>query len=738
MNSPISNPTATTAQAQPEVDVISIGDLVDVMLGARWLIAGITAASLALGAAYTWVATPVYEADSLLQVEKKQSGLGGLDFGDLLGGETSTAAEIELLRSRMVLGKAVDRLKLDIVARPQHFTPIGAAMARHHDAASGFAAPWLSLNDYAWGGESIQVDTLEVPAQLLGADLRLVAGEAGHYSVRTAEGRHLLDGIVGELATGAEPDPMRLFVATLQARPGTGFLLQRQHRLTVIAELQRSISVKERGKNTGVLSIKLTGNDPVRVRTIVNEVTNLYFRQNVERKSAEAEKTLAFLDQQLPQIKRQMEAAEATLNSYRLDQGSIDLPMETQTLLAQIVAAEEAMLRLRHEREMLLDLYTDAHPLVIALDEQIARAKSNAAQLEAQAQKLPGTQQDVLRLHRDVQVSTELYTALLNSAQELRVVKAGTVGNVRVIDYAETPYLSVKPEKTLIVMLATLLGLFAGVVAAFVRKALRGGVEDPDQAEKQLGVPVYAVIGHSRKQDKLEREHKAGASGHNILALVDSHDLAIESLRNLRTALHFGMMDVQNNIVMIAGPSPSIGKSFVSCNFAAVLAANDKKVLLIDGDLRRGHLHKNFGLHRENGLSELVTGDIPRETAIQKTLVPNLDIVTTGTLPPNPSELLLHDNFSDFLKHVTDAYDHVIIDSPPILAVTDASIIGQLAGATLMVLKSGVHPMREIEASVKRLQQANVNLRGLLFNDIRLTSKRYGAGRYSYQYAYTK
>jgi len=181
---------------------------------------------------------------------------------------------------------------------------------------------------------------------------------------------------------------------------------------------------------------------------------------------------------------------------------------------------------------------------------------------------------------------------------------------------------------------------------------------------------------------------------------------------------------------MIAGPSPSVGKSFVSVNLAAVLSSNDKKVLLIDGDIRRGHLHEYLGIERKNGLSDFVAGEIPIGEAMHQTVVPGLTLIPTGTIPPNPSELLLHQRFANCLSVLTPRYDHIIIDSPPILAVTDAAI------ATLMVLKSGEHPMREIEQAVKRLQQSDVNLRGILFNDIRTESRRYGPGKYNYQYVY--
>jgi tyrosine-protein kinase Etk/Wzc len=285
-------------------------------------------------------------------------------------------------------------------------------------------------------------------------------------------------------------------------------------------------------------------------------------------------------------------------------------------------------------------------------------------------------------------------------------------------------------------LLALLLGGFVGVGLAFARKALKSGVDDPDLIEKHIGIPVYATIAHSNRQDRLFKDMKAKKAKRAILAIDSPDDAAIESLRNLRTALHFGMMDVKNNCIMIAGPSPTVGKSFLSVNLAAVLTSNDKKVLLIDGDMRRGHLHEYLGIERQNGLSEFISGEIPIGDALHETTIEGLTLIPTGTLPPNPAELLLHERFSNCLRELAPKYDHVIIDSPPILAVTDAAIIGQGVGGTLMVLRAGEHPLREIEQATKRLQQADVNLRGILFNDVKASARRYGAGKYHYQYSY--
>ena len=720
-------------------DEIDLGDLIAVVLQAKWLIIAITLGAFFLGGAYAVLSTPIYRADGLLQVEDQKSGLGSLDISELLlEGDASVTAEIQLLKSRLVLGDAVDHLKLDIKAEPDYFPIFGRAVARRHNSRDALASAWPGLGGFAWGGESIQVDRLDVPDQLFGKELALVAGQAGTYKLYDPDGELLLDGKVGQTASQQLKDqkPLTIFVSELTARAGTEFSLERQARLKAIEDLQGRLKVSEKGKSSGILSIVLEGDDPHKVTDQVNEIANIYVRKNVERKSAEAEKTLEFLDTQLPLVKQQMESAEVALNTYRLEQGSVDLPLETQGILESIVAIEGQLIELQQKRDEVIQLFTSEHPTVKALDIQISRLHAGLGSLNQDVKELPNTQQEVLRLFRDVQVNTELYTALLNNAQELRVVKAGTVGNVRVVDHAAFPYEPVKPNKPLVLVISLLLGGFLGTTAAFIKKALGGGVEDPNLIEKQTGIPVYAVIAHSKNQETLDKQIKKGNRQPNVLAESNADDPAIESLRNLRTALHFGMMESKNNIIMIAGPSPTVGKSFVSVNLAAVLASAGKKVLLVDGDLRKGHLHQYVGHSRAPGLSELISGSTDTNTAIYQTALANLNFISTGALPPNPAELLLHDNFTNLMNKLSAKYDQIIIDSPPILAVTDATIVGRVAGASLMIIKAGVHPMREIEQSVKRLQQAEVNLRGLLFNDVDAFSRRYGAGKYSYQYDY--
>jgi len=706
-----------------EEDDINLGDLIGVLAESRWLILAIISAALIVGAYKAFTAVPIYQADGLLQVEEKSPGLTNLDTSSMFGDYALVNAEIEILRSRSVLGTVVDNLQLDIYAEPEYLPYIGAALARRTPADER---------------PLITVDTLDVPDSMREQYMKLIADGSGNYVLYDAADALLLRGQVDEVAKLELPgdESMTLFVSALKAEKDQVFWIQRGSRLSSTRSLQGSLEVVERGDWSGILAISVEGTDPESITQQVNEIANVYVRQNVERKSAEAAKTLEFLDSQLPLVRQNVEVAELALNSYRLEKGSIDLPAETQGVLQTIVSIEAQINKLRQEREKVRLAFTEVHPTIVAVDRQIDRLNGELNDLNGKVRDLPTIQQELLSLIRDVEVNTALYTSLLDTAQELRVVKAGTIGNVRVIDYEFTPTWPIKPNRSRIVLIALILGGFVGVAAAFSKKALKAGVDDPDLIEKHLNIPIYATISHSRRQNRIFKDLKSGKAKRAILAIDTPDDPAIESLRNLLTALHFGMMNVKNNCIMIAGPSPGVGKSFVSVNLATVLTSTDKKVLLIDSDLRRGHLHEYLGIERKNGLSEFISGEIPIGEALHQTSVPGLTLVPTGTLPPNPTELLLHTRFSNCLSVLTPRYDHIIIDSPPILAAADASIIGQMAGGTLMVLKAGAHPMREIEQAVKRLHQSEVNLRGILFNDIMTHSRNYGAGKYNYQYSY--
>lgn len=731
------NNKSNNAQPSQEIDLMA---LLGALLDRKYFIAGITVLFMFVGIVYAVLSTPVYQATAMIQVEDGSASVPGFD--DMAGMFESTSAavtEIELLKSRSVIGEAVDTLKLDITAEPKLFPFIGNRAYRKFMPMSegDLAEPSFGASSYAWGGESINIFRFDVPRSAINKTFTLVAQTNNGVELLNADDEQILAGKVGEELTNGK---FNLTVRELNARPGTEFLLTRHDRLNTILDLQAAIGASEKGKDSGIINLSLQSTKPSYAEKVLDKVAAIYVRRNVERNSAEAQKSLEFLEVQLPEIKKQLEYAEQRFNDYQIKRQSINITLETQGVLEQVVKLETKLQELNLKRLELGRKFKKNHPAYQGIIEQIQAVEKQKDQLIGEVGSLPETQQELLRLKRDVEVSNQIYTLLLSKTQELDIVRAGTVGNVRVIDYAEVNTSKpVKPKKALIVVMATMLGGMLSVAIVLIQKAMHKGVEDPSEIEA-LGIPVYASVPHSEYQDKLTGFAKARKNktikAKTILALDNPADLSVEALRSLRTSLHFAMMEAKNNIIAISGPSPGVGKSFISVNLASVLAQSGKKVLIIDADMRKGYLQTQFGLKWDDGLSDYLSGRLNLEQVTKTTKVEGLNVITRGQIPPNPSELLMHSNFSKLVEEVSNAYDIVIIDTPPILAVTDPAIVSAHTGTTLLVARFGQNHLREIELTRNRFEQNGIDVKGLVFNGVvKKASNAYGYyGYYNYEY----
>jgi tyrosine-protein kinase Etk/Wzc len=702
----------------------------------RWLVLGTAVVVSLVGLFLAFIATPVYRSDVVLQVEERPRGQGGFgDVSQMMLEATPAETEIEIIKSRTLAGLVVDELGLDIMAGPRYFPIFGAALARRHRGPD-LAWPVLGLPRFAWGGERITIERLRVPRSYQGAVLTLVARERGLFDLYGPRRELLLRGEVTRLASSeVDGQQLEIQVTDLRARPRTEFRIVKVPRNAAVEGLRGSLVVSERGRRTGILQVVLEGPDPRRIAATLDAIANTYLRQNVERKSEEAQKTLEFLNSQLPVLKANLDAAEAALNEYRSRKGSVDLSLETRGMLDRAADIEKAYSDLELQRSELQQRFTLSHPALIALQQKMASIRAERDALNAKLKSLPDAEMHSARLMRDVRVANELYMFLLNKSQELKVVKSGTIGNVRVVDSALVPTLPVRPDRRFAVLLSMGMGLALGVVLAFLRRALGHAVEDPEVIERETGLAVYAGIPHSERQAELVREaSRPHGLRYPVLALADPTDVAVESLRSLRTSLQFALTEARNNVIAISGPSPRIGKSFVLVNLAHVLSDTGKKVLLIDGDMRKGRIHRYLGTERSPGLSEVISGAATFREVIRGGLFSPVHFVCMGHPPPNPSELLASTRFQNLLQAVEKDYDLVLIDTPPILAVTDSLIVARLAAVNLLVLRAGQHPLREIRLSVKQFRQGGVSHQGVIVNDIK---RRAGAVyMYHYQYEY--
>jgi tyrosine-protein kinase Etk/Wzc len=722
----------------PRNDDIDLHAICGTLLDNKRLLMVVTGLFLLISVIYAVLATPIYQASTLLQVEQKVPSLPGLDdLNQTLGISTSQAVtEIALLTSRMVVGQAVSDLKLDTESAPEHFPVFGAFMARRFKpAVPGDVAPALGgLTRYDWGGAKLDIAHLDLPSDLLEQQLYLVAGSGGTYTLQDDDGTTLLTGRAGETASG---QGITLQVDALHANPGTRFDVIEHAHLATVALLQKQLDAEEQGKDSGIIQLTYRNANPVLATQLLARISTLYVRQNVDRSSAEAANSLKFVRQQLPNVQLQLGQATQAMNAFQRSAHSVDISMQTKALLDQVVAIETSLQQLHMQMSDMQQHFTPEHPAYKALAQQIGQLEAKRGALQKQIGQLPNTQQQLLRLSRDVQVSNQTYTSLLNQAQQLAIAQAGTVGNVRVIDQAATDTTKpVWPLRAVVVLGGTLLGGMLAIGFVFLRRMLNPGVEDPAAIER-LGLPVYASIPRSDlEQANAPRGRRQRARGRqSLLALSAPADTATEALRGLRTSLHFAQLEAKNNVLMISSSSPGAGKTFVASNLAVVIAQAGQRVLLIDADMRKGALHTAIGGRGDTGLSEVLSGQVDLAQAVRKVEgVANLYFISRGKIPPNPSELLMHSNFTLLLDTLKPRFDLIVVDTPPVLAVTDATVVGHHAGTSLMVVRFGFNQAREIAVAVQRCEQNGVAIKGAIFNLVEKRSAGYAAYAY-YAYA---
>jgi len=685
---------------------------------------------LLLGVLYTRYVNPTFRSDALIQIEEGSKGVAALgeNISNLVGSDASTAqTEAELIRSRMVLEPVVDALNLRV---------------RLSDPTIGFIEKIKSNRTYTQinTAEEVTLGTSDGQVVIKQFDVSKDYLNKGFSLVKSENGFTLTNGF--DDFKGQFNKPYQFNGTNGQIRITVAQLPDNNHPVNIYKQslhnatnaINGALSVVEKGKGTGIIQLTMTGPNQQQTTSILSQVVQSYFGQNQARGSEETTQTLEFMETQIPVLREKLEKSEAKFNEFREQSGTIDVTQESQLLLAENARIDAQLSELKLKKADLTTYYTEEHPLVIQINDQIEVLNNRKQQIKNTIQELPEIQREFLQLSEDVGIDREIYLTLLKNYQQLQIAKAGQLGYARIIDMPISTFRAIAPKKLQIWLLSMFLGTLLGAVLALIKSLLRNVVKDPERLEEKTGVPVVATIPRSPLLARLDKNE----ASRRLLAYTDRDSLSYEAIKSLRTSIMFGMPEEGKSgsrakVVLITGESPGVGKSFVSSNLSEVFAQLSKKVLVIDADMRQGELHKVFNMTQDNGLADYFQKENHNlQDVVHPTTMENIDFIPRGEKPHNPSSLLSSEKFSSLMKELSTHYDYIVIDSPPVLAASDAMILAQYADKVLMVTRYDDSIEGQLVYATKQMQKANVNIDGIVLNDVRqgLMSK------YSYHYSY--
>jgi tyrosine-protein kinase Etk/Wzc len=691
---------------------------------------------LILGAFYAVIAPNEYRASAVVQIEKRSDGVSLPTelIGTLLSGEgqgaSSFSTETHVIKSRLILEPVARELGLLTRVRPVSL-PIWGDFIKRHDLLSLLPALDAQIpSKYARGGEILRVADLEVDVSLQGRPftLKALGGSAYEFTVE------------GETYVGTAGEPLdlgglgSLFVAELVASAGRMFEVTHLPTREIVAQIARSLDIRERSggvhSGTGIIDFSVTGVDEARVVPVVNEVIRTYQAASLRRRSAEIDQSIEFIAAQLPNLIQDVDAAQAAITEFRdRNQDAGELSLGTQDILIRLVELEASEERLAYEMEEILKRVTPKHPDYLSLGEELVRVRAKLASERRALASIPQAEQEFALLTRDLERARSLEIQLSERIEQLKILKASTVGNIRVLEPAEVPR-QVGPDRVTPLVIGMLAALILAAIYTLVRNYFRVGIEDGRELER-IGIPLFGTIS------KVASITRGARDTNYLIAKTQPDEPVVEAFRGLRTALSFTMKTHDSGCILITSCAPGDGKSFVSSNLAVIFADKSRRTLLIDADMRRGKLRRAFGARRNAlGLSDALTGDCTFDEATRDTDIENLCLISTGKRPPNPAELLDSKPFADLVEWANSAFDVVVIDAPPVLAVTDPLILARHCAVNLLVVNHVKTAEAEVVAANRTLQNSGISLNGAILNAYDQRKSRYGSYGYKYGYYY--
>ncbi|SAL82272.1 exopolysaccharide biosynthesis-like tyrosine-protein kinase [Caballeronia arvi] len=760
MNTPVLGIDPVPARTRD--DPFSASDFWKLIVDNVWVVIAIMVLVTGAATLYAFVATPVYSSDALIKVDYPNPNAFGVNAQaqqQMVPTTLPTDAEIQIIQSRAVLLPVIKEYHQDIAVTPRQ-VPLFGRIWELFATPEQPMAPVLGLKSFAWGGEDTDIKTLSVPPRLENKTLILRVLPEGAYELSDPDGNPILHGAVGQLISA---DGTSIFVDKLVARPGTEFKVIRYSEYQAVLRFLKSLKVMESMKDSGVVQIIYENDDPKLAQEVTNAIAKMYIAAHVDQHREEASVTRNFIIGELPRLERELQRAESELSNYRTSASSMQPGTEASSYLQGSIDIERQIATLTMQRTQVASRFAPGTREVRTIDEQLSTLNAQKRTFDQRFGRLPVSERKLMDLTRDAKVAEDIYVAMREKASELAVTRAGTIGNVHLIDSAIYPTDPSKPKRILIIAGGAAGGLILGILFVFFRDQLSRSVKTPHSVERRLSLPVFGAVSFSAMQARLDRTSRPSilpgihrlpfltndrpsgvlsddlevvprADGSHPLSSLGNHDMAVEALRAVHASLMLDIAPAPNNVLAVVGATPGTGKTFVASNLAVLHAQSGKSVLLIDGDMRRGRMASIFGQNGGNGFSEVLASKVHVDHAVRQIDVPGLSLLTSGHFPANPSKMLSTPRLPLILDYLRQQYDLVIIDTPAVLAVSDANLIAANAGASVIVVRPSAQSEEELEEAIKRLDLTGARIAGVIFNAV--PKRRSERRTYAYASAY--
>ena len=691
--------------------------------------------ALVIGVLISIFSKPGYQANMSLQVSENgsSSGLltailgsnnGGSDFSSL-NDENYVISEKELVKSLLFAGDIVDKFNGTIV-KSECRKPLLKSLADNlYDRL--FKHKILNYHDLTRCNSESVVSELEVPERWLEDSIKVSAVGNNKAELKLPNGDLVLVSIGQEFTKDYSYGQFKIKIDSVVDGEPT-FSVKKISHEKATRMLIDSIHAKTNVKGSNIILVTMDGPNREKLVQMIKYLGELAATFDAQKRALEAARQLDFLTHQRPSLGSDLDASERKLADYETNHDLSDAEEQSKGMIEELSRLEQSLADARQKRAALLASETAQHPEIRAIDNSIRDLTNQRSQLMKNMANLPELKRGEAELKRNVAINSELYSSLLNNVQVLRMVAESSIGKVKIVDPPDAGLDPVSPNQLLTILMSLAGGVIVYLLMAAYHFSFKQTIFEPTEVSRQYS-RVCAVVEESETESK-----KKEPSEKKIIALDDINSSVLDGLKMMNVSLDIANKgEKSSQVIVITGPTPGVGKSYIASNLSIILASNSKqKTLLIDGDLRRGKLHELFGVDRRNGLSEAIAEGTPVSEIIKKTLIPSLDLVTTGELVRNPTELVNGPRFAKLINELSGMYDRIIFDTAPTM-IAETLAISNHADLVYLVVREALTTKHEIDFSVSLFKESVESISGIIYNGYR-TRNIYSRYKYSYHY----